>query len=233
MKRSAILHIPHSSPIIPHEHRNKFLLNNDELQIEILRMTDWFTDELFTPSDKEYVSVRYPVSRIVLDPERFEEDDKEIMASRGMGLIYIKTSDGRDLRPPPSMTERHSLMKQYYRPHHSSLLAAVKTVRENVPEALVIDCHSFPSSPLPYEIDQNPERPEICIGTDDYHTLPWLADLAVYLFENAGFSVEVNRPFSGALVPIEYYNMDRTVSGIMLELNRKLYMDEKTSLFKT
>ena len=228
MRRATILHIPHSATIIPDEHRHRILLSDDELQTEILRMTDWFTDELFTSCDKEYASVRYPISRIVLDPERFEDDDKEVMFSRGMGLIYTKTSDGRVLRAPPSAEERQSLIQQYYHPHHASLLEAVETIYANLPAALVIDCHSFPSRPLPYETDQNTERPDICIGTDDYHTPPWLADLATALVVDAGFSVTVNRPFAGALVPAKHFNKDRAVCGIMLELNRKMYMDEET-----
>jgi N-formylglutamate amidohydrolase len=36
--------------------------------------------------------------------------------------------------------------------------------------ALVIDCHSFPSRRLPYEIGVKGPRPEICIGTDPFNT---------------------------------------------------------------
>lgn len=45
-----------------------------------------------------------------------------------------------------------------------------------------------------------------------------------------GFSlkVECNRPFSGSIVPLEYYNKDKRVSSIMIELNRSLYMNEAT-----
>jgi len=150
------------------------------------------------------------------------------MASRGMGVIYTKTSYGKVLRATPSPQERDSLIQRYYRPHHASLLDAVVEVRANASGALVIDCHSFPSQPLSYEVEQSSERPDICIGTDDYHTPHWLADLAVSLSLEAGFFAMVNRPFSGALVPAQLYKRDRTISGIMLELNRQLYMDEKT-----
>jgi len=37
-------------------------------------------------------------------------------------------------------------------------------------KVLIIDCHSFPKSPLPYELNQEKSRPEICIGTDNFHT---------------------------------------------------------------
>jgi len=90
----------------------------------------------------------------------------------------------------------------------------------------MIDGHSFPSAPLPYEFDQSPDRPEICIGSDDFHSPVGLVDAAVSLFEQAGFRVAVNRPFSGALVPGRFYRTDRRVMAIMTEINRALYMNE-------
>jgi len=47
MTPKAILHIPHSSNIIPEEERANIMLNDNELADELLKMTDWFTDELF------------------------------------------------------------------------------------------------------------------------------------------------------------------------------------------
>ena len=53
-------------------------------------MTDHFTDELFAGSSGT-ARVVYPVSRLVVDPERFVDDAQETMVSRGMGVIYTKT----------------------------------------------------------------------------------------------------------------------------------------------
>ncbi len=44
----AILHIPHALKVIPHEVRESFILPETEIGIELIRMTDSFTDELFT-----------------------------------------------------------------------------------------------------------------------------------------------------------------------------------------
>jgi N-formylglutamate amidohydrolase len=45
---------------------------------------------------------------------------------------------------------------------------------------------------------------------------------------NLGYSVAVNRPFSGALVPSHFYRRDKKVRSVMIEVNRCLYMDEST-----
>lgn len=92
---------------------------------------------------------------------------------------------------------------------------------------MVLDMHSFPSAPLPYELDQDPNRPDICIGTDSFHTPDAIRDTAREAFEREGLSVAVNRPFSGALVPMSVYHTDNRVLALMVEVNRRLYMNEE------
>ena len=60
-------------------------------------MTDAFTDELFDLGDTANKLV-FSVSRLLVDPERFEDDDVEPMAGRGMGAVYTKTHDGQLLK---------------------------------------------------------------------------------------------------------------------------------------
>ena len=47
-------------------------------------------------------------------------------------------------------------------------------------------------------------------------------------FERLGYSVDVNYPFRGSLAPSDYYSKDARVQSVMIEVNRALYMDEKT-----
>jgi N-formylglutamate deformylase len=228
MSIPCVLHVPHSTALIPEEDRPGIVLSDDELRRELLVMTDWFTDELFNGVPDAPEMICFPVSRLVLDPERFEDDAKEPMAARGMGVIYTTTSHGGRLRMPPSSTERERLIDTYYRPHHARLTGAVAELLARHGKALIIDCHSFPSAPLPYEPDQDPARPGICIGTDPYHTPRRLADYVMDAFETAGFTVQFDRPFAGALVPTSYWRQNADVSSFMIEVRRDLYMDETT-----
>lgn len=91
---------------------------------------------------------------------------------------------------------------------------------------LVVDCHSFASRALPYELDQSPDRPDVCLGTDAFHTPPALVDDARRRFEERGFTVAIDRPFAGALVPMSHYRRERRVLALMVEVNRGLYVDE-------
>ena len=80
-----ILHIPHSSKVIPKGFLKYFLLSRTELTRELLNMTDHYTDELFQrPSGEDQVLV-FPVSRLLVDPERFVDDSDEPMSKKGMG----------------------------------------------------------------------------------------------------------------------------------------------------
>ena len=123
-----VLHIPHASTVIPKVQRQALLLSDDELDVEVRRMTDHFTDEIFADLVEEDRSVIFPVSRLVLDPERFVDDSEEPMAARGMGVIYTQGSSGQKLRDPPSPEERKGLLDIFYRSHHQALTSAVDRV---------------------------------------------------------------------------------------------------------
>ena len=148
------------------------------------------------------------------------------MAKRGMGAVYVRTSDGDLLRMEGNIPERLRLIEEYYHPHHRRLTEAVQATLDHWGSCLIIDAHSFSSVPLPHEWAQAPDRPDICIGTDDFHTPKPLVAQAVELFENAGYRTQINRPFSGALVPEKFYGRDARVVALMIEVNRKIYMDE-------
>ena len=74
------------------------------------------------------------------------------------------------------------------------------------------------------------DRPDICIGTDPFHTPAPVCDAFVSAFAALGFRVAVDTPFSGALVPAKYYRRDSRVQSVMVEVNRSLYLDEAIGL---
>ncbi len=217
----AVLHIPHASVVIPEDVRRPIVLSDGALELELIHMTDRYTDELFAIDAELASSVVYPVSRLVVDPERILDDAQEPMSTRGMGAVYTRTSQGDVLREAPSAGERQALLARFYHPHLAALTRAVDAALEVHDRCLVIDCHSFPAVPLPYVMHQAQERADICLGTDAFHTPAALLERARRLFEEVGYTVSVDTPFSGALVPSVHYRSDQRVSALMVEVNRR------------
>lgn len=223
-----LVHIPHSSTYIPPEIKNVLLLKDNDLQEELLRMTDRYTDEIFScVAELGGISVSYNYSRLVLDPERFRDDKKEIMAAKGMGVIYTKDSNGRKLREI-NENERDLLLQNLYDPYHRVITEEVQELLNKFDGCLIIDAHSFPAVPLPYEAPQELRRPQICLGTDAYHTPEDLIKFIRNFFEEINLTTEINSPFKGCYVPAKFLHREKHVKSIMIEINRELYMDEDT-----
>ncbi|MBO4903047.1 MAG: N-formylglutamate amidohydrolase [Lachnospiraceae bacterium] len=214
-----IIHVPHASTLIPKEERRHFV--TCELERELAVMTDHYCDDLY---DTGAEMVRFPISRLICDPERFRDDADESMSEVGMGAVYTKCSDGTPLK---NVTKRHreEILRTYYDVHHKRLEDAVLRKLEECGTCLILDGHSFYEKALPYEPDQRQMRPEICIGTDEVHTPKPLADMLCAYFLHKGYTVAVNRPFAGAIVPLRFYRTDPRVHAVMIEVNRGLYMD--------
>ena len=223
-----IFHVPHDSTVIPAEIRHQFVLDDASLMQEILKMTDHHTLDLFTRDVPDQQIVRFPISRLVVDVERFEDDAIEPMSTRGMGAIYRQTSMEEALRYPLEINARQALIDDWYHPHHHKLVSLTQQLLDKYNQVLLIDAPSFPSVPLPYEPDQQLNRPQICIGTDSFHTPKKIERAFLKQFEAAGFSTALNTPFAGSLVPMPFYQIDSRVSSVMIEVNRALYCDEKT-----
>ena len=229
-KLPVVLHIPHASRSIPEEFLPDILLDAAELETELLRMTDAYTEEAAAGDWAAFV-LKAPVSRLVVDVERFRDDAAEPMSQVGMGAVYTRTHDGRPLRAVDPV-KREAMLRRFYDPHHAQFAWTVNEMLARVHRCLIIDVHSFPSTPLPYEPEQSPDRPDICIGTDRFHTPPQLADAALGFFAARGWSVRENSPFAGSIVPLPHYGKERRVASVMVEFYRALLMDEATGARK-
>lgn len=215
-KSPVLIHVPHASTCIP-PNEKKFFIPHD-LSDELLKMTDLYTDELFGCGRDMLV---FPVSRLVCDVERFRNDADELMSAKGMGLAYTKCSDGTPLRNV-SPQKRAAIARLYYDKHHEIFTDMVKEKLRKFGQCIIIDAHSFPAVPLPYE--DCGDRPDFCIGTDSFHTPDKLLNTCCTFLQSCGYAVNVNKPFSGTIVPMEQLHREAAVSSVMIEVNRHLYM---------
>lgn len=213
---SFILHIPHASTHIPNY--NGFHMDKVAENIDLL--TDWATDRIFDVDRVEKIVT--PYSRLFCDVERFD-DEAEPMHGIGRGFFYTNGYDGTSLRKhDPEL--KMGVYKDFYLKHHDLFYEKVKERLDEFGVCHVLDCHSFNDAPI-VPFNDNPKSPDICIGTDPFHTPDYLLRHTLNYFANRGYSVEVNNPYSGCIVPKPYFKSNGNVKGIMVEINKRIYMD--------
>ena len=72
-------------------------------------------------------------------------------------------------------------------------------------------------------------RPDIVLG-DRYGTscASELTDLAAQMLTRFGYSVSRNKPYAGGFITEHYGQPARGLHAVQIEINRSLYMDERT-----
>ncbi|MFD5593332.1 N-formylglutamate amidohydrolase [Streptomyces griseorubiginosus] len=222
-KSPVILHVPHSAREIPAEVRAGIVLDDLALERELDHIVDAHTAELAEEAAGLAGTTPWRfvnrLSRLVVDPERFP-DEREEMLAVGMGAVYTRTTGREPLRAAD--TDPEPLVERWFRPYARAMTEAVAERLAAVGRAVVIDVHSYPSAPLPYELHGEGPRPRVCLGTDPFHTPPALVAAAREAFGEVG----LDSPFSGTYVPLEFYGRDPRVSALMVEIRRDTYMTE-------
>ncbi|MFI9803253.1 N-formylglutamate amidohydrolase [Streptomyces sp. NPDC052301] len=221
-----LLHVPHSARAVPQDVRAGIVLDDAALERELDHITDAHTAELagraaalagVTPW--RFVN---RLSRLVVDPERFP-DEREEMTAVGMGAVYTRTTHRAELRP--AGTDPEPLLERYFRPYAAAMTEAVAGRLAATGRAVVIDVHSYPTAPLPYELHGSGPRPPVCLGTDAFHTPPELTAAAREAFAFCG-ETGLDSPFAGTYVPLEFYGTHARVHALMVEIRRDVYMAE-------
>ncbi|MGG8409042.1 N-formylglutamate amidohydrolase [Streptomyces sp. 12297] len=221
-----ILHVPHSSRVVPESVRAGILLDDPSLERELDHITDSHTAAIAAAAAARSAVTPWQfvngLSRLVVDPERFPDEREEMLAA-GMGAVYTRTTHGERLRPDGF--DGRPLTDRWFHPYADAMTRAVADRLETVGRAVVIDVHSYPTRPLPYELHGAGPRPPICLGTDRFHTPATLLDVAGEAFGGFG-GTGLDTPFAGTYVPLEYYGTDDRVSALMIEIRRDTYMSE-------
>lgn len=224
-----LIHVPHSSRSVPGWARTGLLLDDAGLARELDAMTDAHTDLLAQEANRlaqrSATLFINRLSRLVVDPERFP-DEREEMLAVGMGSVY---THGHDRQPIRAIDEasRRELIASVFDPYARKLTEAVHGILRRHGRALIIDLHSYPAHALPYELHTGDPRPQICLGTDTFHTPTALRERAREAFFE--FEVGIDTPFAGTYVPLDQYGKDSRVHSLMVEIRRDTYLDEELS----
>jgi len=204
-----ILHIPHSSTLVPNY--ETAMQQDKNVWEAIEKYTDHRTDELFSYEGAD--RVEYPYSRVFCDVEKLEEN--EPMEELGLGILYDVSSKSRKY---PNMA------LETYKEHHTKLLNSVNSLKTMLNKVIIIDCHSFSDEQA---MEQGFSTSfDICLGTDETHTPNSLSLICKEHFKKEGYSVGIDEPFMGTIVPLKLYG-DEDVISIMIEVNKRIYADDE------
>ena len=149
----------------------------------------------------------------------------------GKGLIWRCTDDGVPLYEGLlAVRDVERRIEQCWRPYHRAVAAAIDAAHARHGYSIHLNCHSMPSIAASHATDHpGLAHADFVVGDRDSTTAdPRLtAQLADFL-RRRGYKVEVNFPYKGVELVRRYGDPAHDRHGIQLEVNRKLYMDERT-----
>ena len=203
--------LPHTGLYLPNVDKGPQF---EALRRDSLLLADEQVDKLYSFLPNKITS---DYSRFVIDLERYLDNSKEPMAQMGMGYLYNRLIDGGAFNR--SIFGDDSYFTEYYRHKHAQLKQAIERIGDG---AILLDLHSFNPFPLACDMDKRPNHPDICLGFNEDETKP--ADSVLHAlqehFEDNGFKVAFNTPFSGTMTT----NTQTKYKSLMIEINKKCYL---------
>jgi N-formylglutamate deformylase len=149
----------------------------------------------------------------------------------GKGLVWRCTDDGtalygRKLRPG----EVARRIERCWRPYHQAVAHAIDEAHARHGYSVHINCHSMPSVAGTYATEHpGLEHADFVVGDRDGTTAdPALTRRLAEFLRARNYRVEINFPYKGVELVRRYGDPARQRHSIQLEVNRALYMDERT-----
>ncbi|WP_233853524.1 N-formylglutamate amidohydrolase [Paraburkholderia sp. HD33-4] len=120
-------------------------------------------------------------------------------------------------------------LNTYYLPYRAAVSDAIETARKRHGHVWHIDLHSMKSKGNAMNTDAGKARPDFVISdrmgtTSDPKVTGFIADS----FRELGYTVLANEPYKGGDIVRTYGKPDRNQHSVQIEINRALYMDERT-----
>ncbi len=168
-----------------------------------------------------------------LDPKMFAgalptfANIRSVRVAGGLGTIARIVSESEEIYAGPlQVDEGLARIDAVYKPYHRRSAQLLVETRAAFGIAVLIDCHSMPST---VRGGDGRLRPDIVLG-DRYGTscASELTDLAAHILGRRGYSVSRNKPYAGGFITEHYGNPARGIHALQIEVNRCLYMDERT-----
>jgi N-formylglutamate deformylase len=220
-----IIHIPHASDKIPPGWKSDFNLNPNDLSEKLNIATNWFADELFSDPRPNFSTVICQFSPLLVDVIGFSDEACETTDPL-TGEVSLRPLRGSEVQRIKPESQKINDLIEMYKSHQEKLTRLVEASLDQFGKALIVNGQSFPGNSLLPSEDDSVDEVSFCIGTDPYHTPNWLSELLKEALGSNQCRVSINYPISGTYVPYKYYQKDKRVLSVAIQVNRRVYMDE-------
>lgn len=236
---SVVFASPHSGRDYPESFLRRAVLNASEIRSS----EDAFVDQLFAAAPScgaPFLMASAPRAYVDLNRGADELDSALIEGVRrtahnpriasGLGVIPRVVANGRQIyRGKLTLVEAHQRIAQYWRPYHDQLQTLLDESYNAFGEAILIDCHSMPHEALESVGPPGSARPDVVLGDRFGSTAAGsIVEQIEAALASAGLRVARNMPFAGAFITQHYGRPSRQQHAIQVEINRALYMNERT-----
>lgn len=234
-RTAVVVEVPHAGLAIPEAVRRE----TDIDAASVLRDADLYVDKLYADAPSRGAALlTATLSRYVVDLNR-APDDVDVAtvpdhpAPRGVqprGVVWRLTTDGRpSLRHPLAYRDFSARLAHYHAPYHEALRAELLRTRERFGFALLLAGHSMPSLGRAGHTDTGARRADVVPGTLGRTSAdPRMIELVDAHFRDAGLHVQHDQPYRGGFTTAHYGRPREGWHAVQVELNRSLYMNERT-----
>lgn len=233
--------IPHSGIQIPPEAVWLKKVPSSVLMCDV----DAFVDDLYSPALKNFgiPSVIFQWHRYAVDTNRFSTNISPLTVEGSKPVVSVgknkspsdvhwhKTTKGDLLIQKALSKKLHEvLIKKYFDPFHKKIQKQILEFKQNGNSPVyLLDLHSMPSRGLEFHRDPGENRKDIVISDHEGQSCSKaFKNLIVAAYKTAGFEVAINWPYRGGAITRRYGLPQKKQEALQVELNRKLYMDEKS-----
>ncbi len=145
----------------------------------------------------------------------------------GLGTIARVVASGEEIYARKLyFAEARQRVDELYYPYHQTLRGLVQETEEAFGGCLLVDCHSMPSAA---SMVGGQDAADIVLG--DCHgtaCAPQIIEAARCFLAERQFAVALNAPYSGGFTTGHYGCPQRRRHALQIEINRGLYMDERS-----
>ncbi|MDW8313148.1 MAG: N-formylglutamate amidohydrolase, partial [Burkholderiales bacterium] len=149
----------------------------------------------------------------------------------GIGLIWRLLDDQTPIYARKlTVEEVESRIERCYKPYWRALHRCAESLIASHGRLVHINCHSMPEEAGALSwVPRGTRFADIVLGDRDGTTCaPELTALLAELFRGEGFSVAINDPYKGVEIVKQLGRPEENRHSIQVEINRRLYMDERT-----